>query len=104
MSRNPTDTVHDEVELDIAACWALRRVYRGMVRQHEPAFFTDGGRAVPDWLVAACSALLDSGHLAPDPARGGFLALTAAGIAALRASGLGTAENSPCPPSSTRLS
>lgn len=65
------------LSFEVAARWALRRVHRGTVRQHDRGFFTDAGRAVPDWLAATCQTLIGSGYLAEDPARPGILTETA---------------------------
>ena len=73
----------DSGGVDVAGWWALRRAARGALRRHDGELFTDGGRAVPEWVAQACAELLASGHLVEDADRP--LALTASGSAALAA-------------------
>ncbi|NKQ54547.1 hypothetical protein HFP15_16830 [Amycolatopsis sp. K13G38] len=71
----------DGAGVDVAGWWALRRAARGELRRHDGELFTDGGRAVPEWIAQAGEELLASGHLAADADRP--LMLTASGSAAL---------------------
>ena len=75
-------SVVDRVEVDVASWWALRRAARGELRRHGDVLFTDGGRAVPEWIAQACAELIASGHLVADLADRP-LALTLSGAVAL---------------------
>ncbi|OZM70723.1 hypothetical protein CFN78_23950 [Amycolatopsis antarctica] len=80
----PTTGLRSRAEgagVDLASWWALRRAARGGLRHHVGELFTDGGRAVPEWIAQAYADLLASGHLADDADRP--LTLTASGSAAL---------------------